>query len=94
MVMQMLQRMFSFSVSLIIVCTIPGWKVSAATLHLWQTSPNPAPPNTNWLIAAHSILNDLSWQTLQTIVGDGTIRTFQYPIDGAPQRFFLAVEAP
>jgi len=51
-------------------------------------------PGRTYLIQFKNSLNDPSWQTLETVVGDGTFRTFQYPIDGAPQRFFRAVENP
>ena len=32
-----------------------GFTVSAATVRVWQDSPNPAPPYTNWATAAHAI---------------------------------------
>jgi parallel beta-helix repeat protein len=36
---------------------LSGMAASAATLHVWQGSPSPGPPYTNWATAAHNIQN-------------------------------------
>jgi hypothetical protein len=50
-----MQEDLSFRLWLSLVIMITVLPVSAATLHVWQNSPNPSPPYTNWLMAAHSI---------------------------------------
>jgi len=53
--MKAMQEGFSFRLWLSLVIMITVLPVSAATLHVWQDSPNPSPPHTNWLMAARSI---------------------------------------
>lgn len=38
-----------------------------------------------------NLLTDPEWQTLQTVAGDGTVRTISTPISAAPRRFYRVV---
>lgn len=40
---------------LLTLLALGGWHAAAATLYVWQESPNPAPPFTNWDSAARTI---------------------------------------
>ena len=53
--MKTMQEWFSFRLWLSLATMITVLPVSAGTLHVWQDSPNPSPPYTNWLMAARSI---------------------------------------
>ena len=41
-----------------------------------------------YLVQYENVLSSVGWSNLQTVPGDGTIKTFLTPINAAPQRFF------
>jgi hypothetical protein len=47
-------------------------------------------PGSSYVIEYKNALDDPAWQTLQTIPGDGTVKTFEDPVPQPPpsQRFY------
>jgi len=83
--MKTMKEVFAFHFSLSLATVIPVWPGSAATLHVWENSPNPSPPYTNWLMAARSIQEAINTAVAgdMVLVTNGVYATGGRAVSGA-----------
>jgi PKD repeat protein len=69
---------------LVACCTLAALAAPAATLYVWQNSPSPTPPHTNWAKAAHTIQEavDAAQAGDTVLVTNGVYATGGWALDG------------